>query len=163
MRLLHPNPGECIDRQTILALKIKYSGATEDAPTTYDTEMETSVGKVTRTIMEGGSKVNVAHFIAENEEIQKYLENAWFPQLNIDQGEDFDEFHEELAEVNHQLWKLTDQQHVLRDAPDKYQALANQRAAEVLFAIADLNDKRAAIVKKVNQLFNLNVTEKIFA
>lgn len=167
MRLLKPTPGECVDRQTILQLKIKYGGGVPEEQ--YETndgkaqETKEVVSDVARWILKNPSPINIEPFVAENEMIQRYLEKFYIPDLTVDKGETYDNLFEELAEVNHQIWKLTDQQHILRDAPDRMQAQAKDRAAEVLFAICDLNDKRAELVSKINQLFSINVREKLFA
>lgn len=162
MRLLQPNPGECLDRQTILQLKIEY-GSQPDTRKTEELAKNDETGKTARTVVENPGRVNIQPFIDENEQIQKYLENNWFPDLSSDRGQEFDEYYEELSDVNGQLWKLMDQANILSQAPDRMQVLANQRAAEVLFLIVELNAKRARLVNKVNELFSIKHQEKIFA
>lgn len=162
MRLLKPNPGECADRQTILELKIKYGMGVGDTKTTAEV-VKTQVGMLSRTTVETPVGVNVQPFIDENEQIQQYLEKNWFPDLKEHQGPEFDRIYEELQELNHQVWKLTDQSHTLKEAPDRMQEQANRRAAEVLFQITELNDKRAELVRKINELWSVRVQEKIFA
>jgi hypothetical protein len=164
MRLISPTPGECADRQTILELKVKYGGGKQEPILKSDELVEDSDTRATgRTVLRDASKVNIQPFIDENEQIQRYLEKAWFPSVGAEQGDEYDGLYEQLAELNEQLWKLIDQAHILRDAPDKMQEQANQRAAEVLFAQTDLNDKRAELVRKINGLFEVRVQEKIFA
>lgn len=136
MRLMKPAPGEIADRQTILNLKAKFGEA---------------------------KGLNVQPFIDENELCQQYLEKNWFPDLKAQDAEEYDSLLSDLEEINLQVWQLTDQSHTLKEAPDRFQALANQRAAEVLFMITDMNDKRAEIVYQINGLFQLKVQEKIFA
>ena len=162
MRLLRPNPGECADRQTILELKVKYGMGVGDTKTSAEV-MKTQVGVLARTTVETPVGVNVQPFIDENEQIQQYLEKNWFPDLKPELGSEFDRLYEELQELNHQVWKLTDQSHILKEAPDRMQAQADRRAADVLFQITDLNDKRAELVRKINELFSVRVQEKIFA
>ena len=136
MRLMKPAPGEVVDRQTILKLKAQF----------------------------GEQKgINVQPFIDENELCQQYLEKNWLPDLASKDGDEYDKLMAELEEINLQVWQLTDQSHTLMEAPNRHQALANQRAAEVLFMITELNDKRASIVYKINGLFAIQVQEKIFA
>jgi len=94
---------------------------------------------------------------------QQYLEKNWLPDLASKDGDEYDKLMAELEEINLQVWQLTDQSHTLMEAPNRHQALANQRAAEVLFMITELNDKRASIVYKINGLFAIQVQEKIFA
>jgi hypothetical protein len=167
MRLLKPTPGECADRQTILELKIKAGGGrreetAEDVDTKEEADTQAVYG-VNRWILKDPSHINIQPFLDESEMLQQYLEANWFPALEDSKGSDFDKLYEQLADVNQQLWTLTDQQHTLRDAPDRMQDLALKRAAEVLFTIADLNDKRAELVYKMNELFSIKVQEKIFA
>lgn len=164
MRLLNPNPGECVDRQTILELKVKYGGGRQEKPDTSDEVVELTPERgLTRTVMKDPSPINVQPFIDENEQIQQYLERNWFTDIGEKQGKQFDVHYEELGEINHQVWKLMDQATVLKDAPDRAQERANARAAEVLFAIIELNAKRAEIVSKINALFSVQVQEKIFS
>lgn len=160
MRLLKPSPGECADRQTILALKIKFgSGGTNPY-----TDIEVNEDRTqARQIIKDASPINIQPFIDENEMIQQHLENNWLTELNSKKGQRYDTLFEELAEINLQVWKLTDQAHVLKDAPDRYQEQANKRAAEVLFLITELNDRRAQLVREINELFEIRTVEKIFA
>jgi hypothetical protein len=167
MRILKPNPGECADRQGILELKIKAAGGVrgeieEDVDTKEDATDEVVYG-TNRWILKDPSPINIQPFLDESELIQRYLEKEWFCDIPQDRGEAYDKLYEELAEVNTQIWQLIDQGRTLRDAPDRMQATALQRAAEVLFAQADLNDKRADLVSRINKLFNLSVVEKIHA
>jgi hypothetical protein len=162
MRLLKPNPGECVDRQTILELKIKYGSQGADENMTMESRDEGDKG-LTRVKMDAPSKVNIEPFLAENEQIQKYLEKEFLYTIPAHKGSDYDKYLDDLAKVNEQLWKLEDQARILRDAPDRAQEAANIRAAEVLYTITELNDKRAMLVQRINGLFNINVQEKIHA
>ena len=161
-RMLKPSPGECADRQTILALKIKYGTGGNETSTRSETKTST-VGVVSRTVIESPSAVNIQPFIDENEQIQQYLEKLWLPELVENKPQQYDQYFDELAEVNSQVWKLMDQAHVLYDAPDKRQLQVNFRAAETLFSIVELNDKRAKLVGQINELFSIKVQEKIYA
>lgn len=161
MRLLKPSPGECADRQTILWLKIQYgSGGQQDVSKRIDINAEEHKARV---IVDNPSPINIQPFIDENEIIQQHLEKNWFPDLNREQAEQYNRILEELGELNHQIWKLTDQAHILKDAPDRMQIQANERAAEVLYATIELNDKRAKLVRDINELFEIHHVEKIFA
>ena len=158
MRMLKPDPGELVDRQTILELKIKHadSGETETAAD----EKEVEGGAVARTVVKGNSKVDIQPFLWENEEIQRYMEKNWFPDFpHI--GEEYDELFDSLAEVNGRLWDLEDEARALR-AATKNPATMN-RAGIVLFEITEENDKRAELVKKINALFNIHSQEKMYA
>ena len=167
MRLLRPSPGECADRQVICELKIVAGGGKpEDTEEEVDDKGEQTdkvVYETNRWILKDPSQINIQPFLDESEMIQQYLEKTWFPGLRPDRGVEYDKLYEELAEVNRQLWSLTDEQRTLRDAPDRMRETATKRAAECLYSIADGNDKRAELVSKINALFNVSVVEKIFA
>ena len=160
MRLLSPNPGECADRQTILELKIRYGSLAEPVHSTNTIAAKDRV--VTRTTVENISWVNVQPFIDENEIIQQYLEKHWFPDAPAVE-KDFNCLFEELGKINEEVWKLTDLAHTLTEAPDRMQITATLRAAETLFSITELNDKRARVVSRINSLFDIKYQEKIFA
>lgn len=161
MRLLKPSPGEAVDRQTILELKIKYGSQGADENMTMES-MDKDESGLVRFKMDNPSKVNIEPFLEENEQIQKYLEKNWFPDLPPAKGVEYDKQLEELANLNEQIWKLTDRAHVLTEAINRTDEII-QRAAEVMFLITELNDKRAVVVQKINRLFNINMQEKIFA
>ena len=167
MRILQPNPGECADRQGILELKIKAAGGIrgeieEDVDTKEEATDDVVYG-TNRWILKDPSPINIQPFLDESELIQKYLEKQWLWNLPQDKGAEYDKLYEELVEVNTELWQLIDRQRTLRDASDRMQTTSLQRAAEVLFTQADLNDKRAVLVSRINALFGLAVVEKIFA
>jgi hypothetical protein len=116
-------------------------------------------------------KFNIQPFIDEHEMIQTYLEREWFPSLESRAGADieFDNLYEELAELNAEIWKLTDQGHVLvlqakgillkqEQPPDAVDRLA----AECLYGTIEKNTKRAEVVGRINTLFGINVVEKMF-
>lgn len=162
MRLLKPSPGECADRQTILNLKIKYGSGGQDTGVNLDkTVTETAVA--TRQKLDNPSPVNIQPFIDENEALQRYLESNWFPDIQANKGVKYDTLLDELGELNHMLWKIMDQATVLKDAPDRAQAQANVRAAELLFLIIELNAKRARLVSEINELWEVRHQEKIYA
>lgn len=163
MRLLAPSPGECADRQSILALKIKFGSRGENAYLSEEDSKDTEVGEYFRDVLKDAPPINIQPFIDENEMIQRHLEKNWLVSLDASKGLKYDTLFEELAEINLQVWKLTDQAHVLKDAPDRHQEQANKRAAEVLFLITELNDRRAQLVREINMLFEINTVEKIFA
>lgn len=166
-RMIRPSPGEAADRQTILELKIKAGGGkpeeTEEEVDDKGEQTDKVVYETNRWILKDPSQINIQPFLDESEEIQQYLEKVWFPGLPPDKGSQYDQLYDELAEVNTQLWRLTDEQHVLRDAPDRMKDTTTKRAAEVLYSIADFNDKRAELVGKINSLFSIIGVEKIFA
>lgn len=163
MRLFRPNPGEIVDRQTILQLKAE-AGSNPAMTTTDETDMPAPGAIVTRKVMHNASKVNIQPFLDESEMCQQALEKNWFDSLTTKDKQDaFDTYYNELLEVNRALWKLEDRARILKAAPDKFQDLANKSAAEVLFSITDLNDQRAEIVKKINSLWGITAQEKMYA
>lgn len=163
MLLFKTDPGQLVDRQTILELKIEHSNV-EFEPEKTDIISDKRGSRVLqRTVVNKnalGTKIHL--FFDELELIQKALLEKWIPDIynSDDKVKSYDELYEQLSEVNSQLWDLEDQIRILRDAPDKFEELAAKRAAEVAFAIADLNDKRAGIVKQFNSLWNVNTEEK---
>lgn len=164
MRLLKPSPGECADRLTILELKMKYGSGGEEPSTDVEVNDDRTMA---RKVVHNASSVNIEPFRDEHRLIGEYLENNWIPDLDVQKGPTararLDALVEELAELNHQVWKLTDQAHILKDAPDRMAAQANERAAEVLYLTIELNDKRAKLVRDINELFDIRHVEKIFA
>lgn len=161
-RLLNPNPGEAADRQTILELKLHYGSGGAEGEARNQTKMEKR-GIFVRTVVDGPVQVNLIPFENEITQIRNYMNKSWSPMLDEAGVADYDKLYDELADVNEQIWKLTDQAHTLMNAPDKAQETANARAAEVLYLTIELNDKRASLVRQINQLFNINFQEKIFA
>jgi hypothetical protein len=183
VRLLKPSPGEAVDRQTILRLKMQYGGTevpvdTADLTDPVAAKRAEPPKEIVRVRNEGGiattiarqkfvsGKVNIQPFIDEHELIQTYLEANWFPELESRIGADieFDRLNEELAEVNAVIWKVTDQGHLLLAACKSMEKCnpAPEKAAEVLYTTIEQNDKRAELVRRINELFGLKVQEKIF-
>lgn len=169
MRLLKPNPGELVDRQTILELKIEHANVEiEDEPKSDIPLPETARGGSkllkNRVIVNKGALGTRVHlFFDELELISNRLIESWVSGLTTqEQVDSYDALYEQLSEVNSQLWDLEDSARVLRAAPDKFQEQATLRAAEVLFAITDLNDKRATIVKSINELWGIMSQEKSY-
>lgn len=183
MRLIRPSPGEAADRQTILELKMKYGGSevpvdTADLSIPAAAKHAEPPKEIVKVKNEGGvattvlrqkfvsGKVNIQPFVDEHELIQTYLEKNWFPELETRAGADieFDRLYEELAEINAVIWKVTDQGHVLLAAcKDMHRTNpAPEKAAEVLYTTIEQNDKRAEVVRRINELFGLKVQEKIF-
>lgn len=170
MRVLRPDVGELVDRQTILQLKMEHGQSLDDPKKQVeylkgDPDPAVNEDKVMRTVVKGASKINIKPFHDEHEMIQRHLEENWFPNIAADTERQvkYDELFSALLEVNGQLWKLEDQARILGDAPDKFQEIATRRAAEVLFSITNLNDKRADLVKQINALWNINSQEKMYA
>lgn len=169
MRLLKPEPGELVDRQTILELKIDHANVDiEDEKKTGLPELEQARGGSkllkNRTVVNKGAIGTKVHlFFDELELISNKLIEAWIPDLRTqDQVDKYDIFYAELSEVNSKLWDLEDEARILRDAPDKFQQQAAVKAAEVLFNITALNDRRAELVKSINALWGIQSQEKSY-
>ena len=127
MRLIHPSPGELLDRETILHLKI-----------------------------EAGRRrpVSVAHFEEELKMIEAALAD-WFGKNPGADRRAYDEAAQELADVNRKLWDAEDE---VRELPRS----AQERLAELAKWIPELNDRRADLVQRVNRLFDVSQTEKLY-
>lgn len=162
MRLIHPSPGELADRQSILELKIEY-GASEIS-SEQKIEGSKVVRNLTRNVITAPTRVNIIPFKEELEAVIKYNVEHWLPGIQEDDSKVqlYDKLYDDLFEVNHNLWKLEDEARILRAAPDKYQAQAAVRAAEVLFSINDENDKRAEVIKQINSIWNITHQEKMY-
>lgn len=135
MRLLNPNPGECVDRQTILELKI--TAAVE-------------------------KKIWAKPWGDECNAIQDYLEKNWLMIAPKTLQHDYDSLYKELKRINGELWKLEDE---IRELAKKELTWANgekDRVVEIALLIPKLNDERAEAVRKLNALFTISSQEKIY-
>ena len=167
MRMLKPNPGELVDRQSILELKIDHSNVEFEGE---KTEFQTGEGKKRSRVMQRtvvnkealGTKVHL--FFDELELIQKHLIENWLPDIYNDDAkiEEYNKLFDELSDTNSQLWDLEDQIRILKSAPDPFQETAAKSAATVAFTIVDMNDKRAMLVKKFNALWGIQSQEKLY-
>lgn len=164
MRMLKPSPGECVDRQTILELKMQHGQSqvpqkTSDVVKKHDVteEQETTIIK---TKFEGKSRINIQPFLDEHEAIQKYLESNWLPDIAAvqEKGEQFDSLYSQLLQVNGDLWILEDKCRAIR-GDNSNQSI--QTKAVYLDTISELNDKRAELVKSINTIWGMNTQEKL--
>ena len=73
MLLLRPTPGVCVDRQSILRLKIDQAAK---------------------------RSLQSEHFADEHRALQGYLEEHWFPSIKHNQRKEFDLHSRDLAKVN---------------------------------------------------------------
>ena len=164
MRLIKPSPGELADRQSILELKIDYGLSEIHTQETVD-RGKTRLRSLMRKVVSEPTKINIIPFKEELEAIIQYTTDKWVPGITDDENkvDEYDRLYEELSEVNGNLWKLEDQARILRAAPDKFEAAAAIRAAEVLFAINSQNDQRAELVRKINSLWGINHQEKLYS
>jgi hypothetical protein len=164
MRLFRPNPGECVDRQTILELKAEHVQSLDPQRTYNKDKIKTDDKRIDKIVFEGASRINIKPFLDEHDEIQVYLEKNWFPEIasSKEKQKQFDVLYAELAEVNGQLWKLEDQVRIYLQAPMGYEREADIRSLEVYRTITTLNNKRSELVKQVNTLWGLSVIEKLY-
>lgn len=135
MPLLHPSPGECVDRQTILKLKIANAKAKEKES---------------------------QHFQEEFESLVQFLEQHWFPKARGEWRQRFMQYTDELQTVNQTLWNLEDEIRELKAFPEEKRRLHRERIVAVAFAVPENNDVRARVVAKINALFGLSVPEKLY-
>lgn len=111
MRLIHPSPGELLDRKTILGLKIEAAQQRQ---------------------------VDAVHFQEELELIERALAD-WLRRNAGTDRRAYDEASKELAEVNRELWQAEDEVRQLpRSERDRLAALAklipelNDRRADLV-------------------------------
>lgn len=168
-RMLSPDPGECVDRQTILQLKAK-AGQSLDEQKTQDFAAGGTINKegsitkeIYRTKFTGASKINIQPFLDEHEALQKYLEKFHFPILitSSEKQKEFDKLYDELLEVNGDLWKLEDQVRIYLDAPTGVEHTADARLLEVYKTITRSNNTRSLLVKQINAIWGINTQEKL--
>lgn len=159
------SPGDLVDRQTILQLKLSHAGIESDtgyAPVSQQILEQSTSKAVNRTVLLDKSKIDIQPFLVEHEAIQSRLELDWFPKLDEKNGSIFDKLMEDLKSINSELWRLEDQARVLRSAPDKFLDTVTRRKAETLDAITYHNEQRANLVRKINTLWNIDVPEKMY-
>ena len=136
MGLLAPSPGEVVDRQTILELKIAAAKK---------------------------NQISIRDFAEEYDQLQAYLgKNSFTPKPGQD---DYKTLYAKLKNVNTQLWNIEDEiRLIIRQAGAPCSLTADQRDAvcKISFAIPHLNDQRAELVQQINKLFNINRVEKLY-
>lgn len=142
MEILNPGPGPCVDRQTILILKIR---------------MGQKVGKF------------VKHWADECNAIQDYLQKNWLLVAPKSIQDPYDKLYKELEDVNKQLWDLEDEQRLgLAEYEGNEQSGIVDpdvflKAGARSFKITKLNNRRAQLVQGINTLFGiLPQTAKIY-
>jgi hypothetical protein len=145
MRLMHPSPGEIMDRWTILELKIKAADKQGKDP---------------------------SRFLAEKAVLDEALKN-WKGILE-ENFIDIDGYEQRLYEIGQQVNALTAVNSLLWDAEDRVRALPEiddiesedqvEALAILCKDIARLNDDRADLVKKISELYGEKeeVHEKIY-
>ena len=136
MGLLAPSPGEVVDRQTILELKI---AAAEK------------------------NQISTGDFAREYDQLQAYLgKNSFTAKPGQD---DYKVLYAKLKDVNTQLWNIEDEiRLIIRQAGAPANLTAEQKTAvgRISFAIPRLNDQRAELVQQINKLFNIDRVEKLY-
>ena len=140
MRFLKPSPGECTDRQTILQIKCRVA-AQQGKP--------------------------LEHFVGENNDIQRYLEQEWFPEGLIRNGAritaQYDKLQDQLRAVNQHLWDLEDEIRSIMALAKEEQVKRVWEVFRIGTSIPVFNDKRAALVAEINELFGVVSREKIYS
>ena len=99
-------------------------------------------------------QMDVVHFQEELELIETTLAD-W---LRRNAGADrraYDQATGELAEVNRKLWQAEDEVRQLSRSE-------RDRLADLAKSIPELNDQRADLVQRVNRLFHVSQTEKLY-
>ena len=135
MLLLRPSPGACVDRQTILRLKIENSAR---------------------------RGVDAKQFEEEDRALRLYLEQNWFSSSNRDWRGEFEKHSSELLLVNKALWNLEDEIRYLQSLPVEKRGERIDRILSIAFEIPRLNDERARLVEMINALFGLAAPEKLY-
>jgi hypothetical protein len=135
MQLLRPSPGECIDRQTILQIKIQEA---------------TKAGSDGR------------HFRDEDKELQLYLERTWFQAAQGEVVKRLELFSADLKKVNQSLWDLENKIRYLKSLPKEKRDKRTEDIVSIALAIPELNDERARLVGIINSLFGLMAQEKLY-
>jgi hypothetical protein len=165
MGIINPYPGDLVDRQTILEVKLEHLGVDGDtgyAPKSTDLIEQSPEKSVARTVLLDKTEVDVQPVLLEHAAIQEHLERLWFIKLTPEKGEAFDELHRKIRFVNAELWKLEDQIRVYRKAPDQNDHNILKRVQQTAYAIVVNNDLRADLVRQINRLWGIITLEKIY-
>lgn len=94
-------------------------------------------------------------YVKEVEDIQRYLEQHFFATAPKSVQMHFDSLLNSLRLVNTQLWKHEDEIRASRKQP-----VTDTYVKVIAYAIADLNDQRAKLIKEVNELFGVDTHEE---
>jgi hypothetical protein len=143
-RLLNPNPGECVDRQTILILKVEAAKA---------------------------AGIWAKPYADECTAIQKYLHENFLLLASKNLQDPYDRHYALLADINKRLWELEDNQRAALAYIKSQEVLKLDVQLDIkkygvkAMLITELNDLRAQEVKEINTLFGIqanNNREKIY-
>jgi hypothetical protein len=165
--IINPTPGDLVDRQTILQVKLSHCGIegnTGYAPVSEQLQEASTKRVLSRTLVKDKTKIDIQPILIEHEAIMQKLELDWLPRISAET--EFDSLFEKLLNVNKNLWEWEDQARILRAAPPTpllNRELVFQRKAEALDAITEGNELRAMLVKKINALWDIEVQEKMYA
>jgi len=164
--IINPSPGDLIDRQTILQVKLDHcapQGEGGYAPVSDQIVEQSTKKAVSRTTLLDKKQIDIQPFLIEHEAIQQRLQLDWYSKLDGSKYADVvDKLIETLKNINSELWTLEDQARVLRAAPDRKSDTVVRRKAETLDAITVANDLRMDTVKKINALWDIYVQEKLY-
>ena len=141
MSLMKPTPGEIYDRMTIVKLKIDFFA-----------RVNNPVGR--------------NQFEWELIEITEYLQKRYHGKVSEkDERKDIvaaldkqQQLMQKLQDVNKQLWDLEDKRRVLMSELKMDEAEIGRNAIKTTL----LNDERAAIIKEINLLYNVDAVEKTY-
>lgn len=165
--IITPTPGDLVDRQTILQIKLKHCGTSGDTgmqPVSAEMLEQSPAKSVSRTKLLEKTEIDIQPLLIEHQAIQDRLMRDWFPKILNSVGEQkFDPLLERLLHINEELWRLEDQARVLRAAPEKFLDSVVRRKAETLDAISTCNDMRMQVVREINSLWDIQSEEKIYA
>lgn len=143
MRLLDPDVGEIIDRESILQLKI-------------DAGMK-----------KGVSTQNWEEELRQLDMFMQKKIQDWQRTATGFSMDEFGRYNAELTIVNAKLWQAEDEIRALRKSGScvdgRPVGAHAENVATLALHIADLNDVRAALVGKINRLFGVIAEEKIYA
>lgn len=141
MRLLEPDIGEVLDRQSILQLKIEAAMQRMISTESWESELK---------------------------ELDNYLQRkmqAWQRTATSFSHDLFGKCTAELTHANARLWRLEDEirTYIKKRDSGGLNAEDFEAAANVAMTIAEINDIRAALVVRINAMFGSQVEqEKIY-
>lgn len=131
-------PGQLVDRQIICQIKVEKGKA---------------------------AGLDVHHFGEECNSIQDYLEQSYFPLAPKNAQEPYDAAFAELKSIHERLWGLEDKIRDLRKRHEAHRLVPEEfeQVAEISFMIATYNDRRSAIISRINSLFGITpLLEKMY-
>lgn len=136
MRMLRPSLGECLDRITVLDLKIANCHAIKrpDAAVSFQEEHDGLTG---------------------------YMKTA-FPMHVPETANRIQEVRDKIFAINSQLWKCEDDIRDLIRIRRSGAAVDTKAVVDVAFLIPELNDERARLVSEANAIVGDTHKEKVY-